>query len=241
MPTITEIAPDVFRIATMIPEANLQFAQFLVRDEEPLLFHTGMKALFPVVREAVGTLIDPSKVRWIGFSHFEADECGSLPEWQLVAPEATAVCSLVGKLVSVDDFSGRQAHGMNDGDVLTTGKYRFRFVKTPHVPHCWEAGLLLEETNATLFSSDLLHQNGESPAVTEDLDVIGACRATLEQMEASPLADYLPYTAKTDGILRSLAALEPKIVATMHGAVFSGNGARAINAYADVLRELNAR
>lgn len=239
MPTITEIAPDVFRIATLIPEFDLQFAQFLVRDEEPLLYHTGMKGLFPLVREAVGELIDPSTLRWIAFSHFEADECGALPEWQQVAPEATAVCSLVGKLVSVDDFSGKEAKGMNDGDVLETGKYRFKFLKTPHVPHCWEAGLLFEETNGTLFSSDILHQNGDSPAITEDHDVIGSCKETLEQMNAGPLADYLPYTAKTDAILRSLAALEPKTVATMHGAVFSGDGAMAINAYADMLREFN--
>lgn len=240
MTKIDEIAPDVFRISTFFPDFDLQFAQFLVRDDEPLLFHTGMKGLFPVVHEAVGELIDPATLRWIGFSHFEADECGSLPEWQQIAPEATAVCSLVGKMVSVDDFTGREARGMNDGDVLETGKYRFRFVKTPHVPHCWEAGLLFEETNGTLFSSDLLHQNGASAALTDDLAVIGTCRETLEQMQASPLADYLPYTAKTDGILRGLAALEPKTVATMHGAVYSGDGAAAINAYADMLRDFNA-
>jgi len=240
MPTITEIAPDVFRISTLIPEFDLQFAQFLVRDEEPLLYHTGMKGLFPLVREAVGELIDPSTLRWIGFSHFEADECGALPEWQQVAPNATAVCSLVGKMVSVDDYTGKEAAGMNDGDVLETGKYRFRFIKTPHVPHCWEAGQLFEEVNGTLFSSDILHQNGDSPAMTEDLDVIGTCKETLEQMNAGPLADYLPYTAKTDGILRSLAALNPNTVATMHGAVFSGNGAQAINDYADMLREFNS-
>lgn len=240
MSNIDEIAPDVFRISTFFPDFDLQFAQFLVRDDEPLLFHTGMKGLFPLVHEAVSELIDPSGLRWIGFSHFEADECGSLPEWQQVAPNATAVCSLVGKMVSVDDFTGKEARGMNDGEVLETGKYRFRFIKTPHVPHCWEAGLLFEETNSTLFSSDLLHQNGDSVALTDDVGVIDTCRETLAQMQAGPLADYLPYTAKTDGILRSLAALEPKTVATMHGAVFSGDGSAAINAYADMLRDFNA-
>lgn len=240
MSNIDEIAPDVFRISTFFPDFDLQFAQFLVRDDEPLLFHTGMKGLFPLVHEAVSELIDPSGLRWIGFSHFEADECGSLPEWQQVAPNATAVCSLVGKMVSVDDFTGKEARGMNDGEVLETGKYRFRFIKTPHVPHCWEAGLLFEETNGTLFSSDLLHQNGDSVALTDDVGVIDTCRETLAQMQAGPLADYLPYTAKTDGILRSLAALEPKTVATMHGAVFSGDGSAAINAYADMLRDFNA-
>ncbi len=240
MSTITEIAPDVFRISNFFPDFNIQFCQFLVRDEEPLLFHTGMKGLFPVVKEAVSELIDPSTLRWIGFSHFEADECGSLPEWQQVAPNATAVCSLVGKMVSVDDFTGREARGMNNGDILETGKYRFKYLNTPHVPHCWEAGLMFEEVNGTLFSSDILHQNGDTVAVTEDLDVVGSCKETLAQMQASPLADYLPYTAKTDGILRSLAALNPKTVATMHGAAFNGDGAKVINGYADMLREFNA-
>ena len=135
MTTITEIAPEIFRINTFISDFNLGFTQFLVRDEEPLLFHTGMKGLFPIVREAVGTLIDPSRLRWVGFSHFEADECGSLNEWQTVASDATAVCSLVGKMVSVDDFAPKNlAKGMMDGETFETGQKRYRFVSTPHAP-----------------------------------------------------------------------------------------------------------
>src|SRR6476620_8895145 len=126
MTTITEIAPDIFRINTFIPEADLGFSQFLVRDDEPLLFHTGMRSLFPIVRESVATLIDPAKLRWVGFSHFEADECGSLNEWQSVAPDATAVCSLVGKMVSVDDFAPKNpAKGMMDGETFETGQKRY--------------------------------------------------------------------------------------------------------------------
>src|SRR5215468_7651760 len=121
MTNITEVAPDIFRINTFIPEANLGFTQFLVRDEEPLLFHTGMRRLFPMVSEAVGNLIDPSKLRWIGFSHFEADECGSLNDWLHLAPEATPVCSFVGKVVSVDDFIGSdRTRGMADGETFET-------------------------------------------------------------------------------------------------------------------------
>ena len=158
MTNIAEIAPDVFRISTFVTAFNLQFNQFLVRDEEPLLFHTGLKSLFPAVREAVATLIDPSRIRWIGFSHLEADECGSLREWQTVAPHAEAVCSLVGKLVSIDDCMAiRPAKGMLDGEVLITGKFRFLFLGTPHVPHCWEAGMLFEEAQRILFCSDLFH------------------------------------------------------------------------------------
>jgi flavorubredoxin len=126
MTMITEIAPDVFRISTFVPDFNLQFNQFVVRDDEPLLFHTGLRALFPVIREAVSTLLDPARIRWIGFSHLEADECGTLPDWQTLAPNSTAVCSLVGKLVSIDDcMAVRPAKGMTDGDMLVTGEYRF--------------------------------------------------------------------------------------------------------------------
>ena len=153
MTQINEIAPDIFRISTFVPEGNLQFCQFLVRDEEPLLFHTGMNALFPAVREAVEKIIPIESLKWIGFSHFEADECGSLPQWQQLAPESTAICSIVGKLVSIDDFALRPARPMNTGETFSTGKYTFRFLQTPHVPHCWEASLLFEETNKTLFCS----------------------------------------------------------------------------------------
>ncbi|WHZ13619.1 MAG: Anaerobic nitric oxide reductase flavorubredoxin [Nitrospira sp.] len=134
MAQMTEVAPDLFRITTFLEPFNLQFSQFLVRDAEPLLFHTGPRALFPAVKEAVASLIDVRTLRWIGFSHFEADECGSLPEWQQLAPQAEAVCSLAGKFVSVDDcLTVRPAKGMADGEVLQTGTYRFRFLAMPHV------------------------------------------------------------------------------------------------------------
>ena len=167
MAQITEVAPDLFRITSFIEPINLQFSQFLLRDEEPLLFHTGLRALFPDVKNAVASLIDTRRLRWIGFSHFEADECGSLPEWQALAPQADAVCSMVGKLVSVDDcLAARPARGLTDGEVFSTGRYRFRFMATPHVPHCWEAGLLFEETQRTLFCSDLFHQDGDVEPTT---------------------------------------------------------------------------
>ena len=238
MTNVTEIAPDIFCISTFAADFDLGFSQFLVRGDEPLLFHTGMKGLFPAVKEAVATLIDPASLRLIGFSHFEADECGSLNEWQQVAPEATAVCSMVAKMVSVDDFApDRPAKGMVDGEILETGSHRFRFLHTPHVPHCWEAGFLYEETNGVLFCTDLLHQNGDVEPLTTN-DVIGRARQTLIDYEAGPLAGYLPYTKKTDGELKRLAALKPKVVATMHGSVFEGDGERAINDYSVMLREI---
>lgn len=238
MTNITEIAPDTFRISTYFSDFGLGFSQFLVRDEEPLLFHTGPRAMFPIVREAVKSLIDPSTVRWIGFSHFEADECGSLNEWQEVAPLATGVCSVVGKMVSVDDFAPKNpAKGMIEGEEFSTGSHTFRFLQTPHVPHCWEAGMLIDTTSGVLFSSDVLHQNGDVEPLTFN-DVTDRARQTLLEMESGPLAGYLPYTAKTDTTLRRIAAQKPQTIATMHGSVFSGDGEKAILEYAGVLKEV---
>ena len=238
MTTITEIAPDTFRINTFIHEANLGFSQFLVRDEEPLLFHTGMRGLFPVVHEAVAKLIDPATLRWAAFSHFEADECGSLNEWQQAAPNAAGVCSMVGKLVSVDDFAPKNpAKGMNDGEEFSTGNHTFRFLATPHVPHNWEAGLLFDTSTGVLFSSDILHQNGDVAALTSD-SVTGQVRQAMLDMQASPLADYLPYTPKTDATLKRVASLKPSTVASMHGSIYTGDGEQAILEYAEVLEEV---
>lgn len=234
---VTEIAADCYQISTFFPEIDLQFNQFLIKDEEPLLFHTGMRALFPAVRAAVATIMDPARLRWIGFSHFEADECGSLNEWLQIAPDAQAVCSMVGAMVSVNDFALRPAKGMIDGEVLNTGQHRFRFVQTPHVPHCWEAGLLFEETKGTLLCSDLFHQAGNVEPSTES-DVIDRARKTLIDYQASPMANYMPYTKHTDGILQSLAALNPRTIVPMHGSAYIGDGARAIRDLAVVMREV---
>jgi flavorubredoxin len=240
MALVTEVAPDVYRISTYVPEINLQFNQFLIRDAEPLLFHTGMRRLFPGVRDAVATLMDPTRIRWIGFSHFEADECGALREWQDMVPDATAICSLVAKLVSVDDVvAARPARGLQDGEVIATGQYRFRFIQTPHVPHCWEAGLLFEEVHRTLLCSDLFHQNGDvAPQTTSD--VVGPFKGMLREYQRGPFAHYLPYTTQTESILRRLAALQPKVLATMHGSTFVGDGERALHDLARAMQEVLA-
>lgn len=238
MTHIDEVARDVFRICTYIKDFNLQFSQFLIRDEEPLLLHTGMNQIFPEVREAVGTLIDPGALRWISFSHFESDECGSLARWQEWAPESTAVCSLVGKLVSVDDVVAlRPARPLADDEVLVTGSRRFRFIQTPHVPHGWDAGVLFEESERILFCSDLFHQTGEVEAVTES-DIVGRAREVHRSYIGTPFADYLPYTAKTAGVLARLADLNPGTLATMHGSVFRGDGATALRELDGTLREI---
>ncbi|MBH0198100.1 MAG: MBL fold metallo-hydrolase [Nitrospira sp.] len=240
MPTVSEIAPDLFRISIYVPDFDLQFNQFLVHDEEPLLFHTGPRAMFAQVRDAVAKVLDPATVRWIGFSHFESDECGSLPEWQQLAPQSTAVCSVVGKVVSVDDCMAlRPALGMTDGQVLKTGNYRFRFLSTPHVPHCWEAGLLFEETQRTLLCSDLFHQNGDVEATTRS-DVVGRSRQVLVEYQQGPLANYLPYSTLTGPTLKRLAELQPKTLATMHGSAYVGDGARALRDLAVMFKEVLA-
>lgn len=238
MARIAEIAPDLFQISTFLPEINLLFNQFLVRDEQPLLFHTGMKNLFPGVRDAVATLLPLNTIRWIGFSHFEADECGALTEWQTVAPSATAVCSMVAKLVSVDDVVAlRPAQGLADGEQFSTGKYRFRFLQTPHVPHCWEAGHLFEETQGTLLCSDLFHQSGDLEPSTS-ADVVGRFRHTLIAYQRGPFANYMPYTHYTESTLQRLAALKPRAAATMHGSTFRGDCEQALGQIAEAMREV---
>jgi flavorubredoxin len=140
MTTIDEIAPDLYRISLYVPAFDLQFNHFLVRDDEPLLFHTGMRAMFPAVREALATVIDPASIRWISWSHFEVDECGALNEWLQVAPHATPVCGELGGMINIGDFSNRPPRGLKPDEVIETGRHRFRFVPTPHLPHGWDAG-----------------------------------------------------------------------------------------------------
>lgn len=237
MYSINEIAPDLFRISVFVPEFSLQFNHFLIRDEEPMLYHAGLKQMFPILHEAVKTLIDPSKLRWIGFSHFEVDECGALNEWLQVAPQAQAVCSEVGALVNMSDFAIRPALAMKDGDVLQTGKHQYRFIRTPHLPHGWDAGVLFEETNKTLLCSDLFHQNGDLVALT-DKDILGAHREALLFYESGPLMDYTPYSHKTRAMLHELAGLHPTTLATMHGSSFNGDCVKALMDLDGVMQEV---
>lgn len=236
MVRIDEIAPDHFRLSLFVPELDMQFNHFLVRDEEPLLFHTGTRAMFPALQAAVGKLIDPGKLRYIAWSHFESDECGALNNWLQIAPQAEPVCTLIGKLVNVDDFAIRPARGMSPSDVLTTGQYRYRFYPSPHIPHGWDAGVLFEETGRTLFCSDLFHHFGDVPAVTSQ-DLIGPTQQALDLLQQGPLAGYMPYTRQTPGVLHALADLQPRMLAVMHGSSFHGAGDRLLRDLSEVLRE----
>lgn len=232
-----EIAPDVFRISSYVPDFDLEFNHFLVRDDAPLLYHAGMRQMFPEIREAVATLIDPADLRWIGYSHFEVDECGALNDWLAIAPHAQAVAGQIGAIVNLADFSSRPARGLDKGEVFETGKYRFRYHPTPHLPHGWDAGVLFEETHKTLFVSDLFHHNGKREPLTSD-DVVERSRTAAKQMQSSPLMDYVPYTPKTDRLLSELAGFAPNTMAIMHGSSFTGNGADALRRLGRVYAEI---
>ena len=228
MAKTTEIAPDIYRISIYVEPADLQFNHFLVKDEEPLLFHTGLRGMHAEIREAVSKIIPVSDLRHISFSHFESDECGSLNEWLAAAPKADVICSQVGAMVSVNDFIGREARSLPDGGTFSTGKYNFRYIQTPHLPHGWDAGVVFEETQKTLLCSDLFHQTGDVEPLTSE-DVVDRSHRAMKAYQAGILADYVPYTVITEGNLKKLAALKPKTLAIMHGSSFTGDCARALD------------
>jgi flavorubredoxin len=198
--------------------------------------HTGFRRAFPVTLAAVATVMDPARLRWIGFSHFEPDECGALNDWLAVAPAAQALSGVVGCAVMLNDFADRPPRALAHGEVLAIGTHRLRFLATPHLPHGWDAGFFFEETTRTLFCSDLVFQPGDPEPLTR-ADPIPGVRASILAGQAGPLAHDIPYTPHTDAALRSLAALAPETLAIMHGASYQGNGAKVLRDLADVLRE----
>src|SRR5262245_21474854 len=237
MPHITEVAPGVHRISVMYPEINLQFNHFLVLDDEPLLYHTGMRRMFPEVLEGVKRIMDPARLRWIGFGHFEVDECGSLNDWLKVAPRAQAVSGVVGSIVNLTDFADRAPRALNDGETFSTGKFSFRYKSTPHLPHGWDAGVLFEETQRVLFCGDLVPHNGEVEPLTES-DVVERMRKSLVDFQAGPLMDYMTYTPNTRPLLEGLAALKPRTLAIMHGSSFTGDCSKALIGLDGVMKEI---
>ena len=233
---VDEIAPDVFRISTFHPGFGIQFNQFLVRDEQPFLMHTGMRRMFEATLGGVRQLIDPERLRWVGFSHFEPDECGALNDWLAVAPMAQALSGVVGCGVMLNDFADRPPRALAHGEVLPIGTHRLRYLATPHLPHGWDAGFFFDETTRTLFCSDLVFQPDDPEPLTR-ADPIPGVRAAILAGQAGPLAHDIPYTHHTDAALRSLAALAPKTLAIMHGSSYQGDAAKVLGDLADVLRE----
>lgn len=226
---VTEIASGVFRLSTFIPQVEpggLAFNQFLLLGAQPLLFHTGMRGLFPLVRDAVAKLMPPEKLRWITFGHYEADECGSMNEWLAIAPQAEVAHGMIACGVSLNDQADRAPRALRDGEVIDLGGKRVRYLDTPHVPHGWEAGLIYEETTGTLLCGDLFTQYGEVPATTES-DIVGPAIA------GEDIAGYSALNPAMGATLRTLADLKPRTIAVMHGPAFSGDGAAALMALAD--------
>jgi flavorubredoxin len=227
---IDEIAPDIYRLSTFVPEVaapdGFTFNQFLIAADEPLLFHTGMRGLFPSVSEAVARVVPLARLRWIAFGHVEGDECGAMNLFLAAAPEATVAHGEVGCMTSLGDMADRPPRPLADGEVIDLGRRRVRHIDTPHVPHAWEACVLFEESTATLFCGDLFTHVGDPPPLTEQ-DLVGPALAAEDLFLATAL------TPATGPTLRRLAELEPKALAVMHGASFHGDGAAALRALAD--------
>jgi flavorubredoxin len=227
---IDEIADGILRLSTFVPEvaapAGFTFNQFLVLGEEPLLFHTGYRRMFPLVREALARIIPPERLRWIAFGHYEADECGAMNEWLAVAPHTQVAHGQVGCMVSLNDTADRAPRVLADGEAIDIGGKRLRYLDTPHVPHGWDAGVMFEEATGTLLCGDLFTHAGDGrPALTE-ADVVGPAAAAEDMFGASSLTPGMGRT------IRRLAGLAPRTLAIMHGSSFADDGAAALEALA---------
>ncbi|MEV4439498.1 MBL fold metallo-hydrolase [Streptomyces sp. NPDC049577] len=231
---VTEIAPDVYRLSTYVEDADLLFNQYLVDAEEPLLFHCGLRALFPLVSEALNRVVPLERLRWITFGHVEADECGSLNSWVTAAPRARVAHGRMGCLVSVNDMSDRPPMPLEDGQVLDLGGKRVRRIETPHVPHGWDAGLMYEETTGTLLCGDLFTAVGNAPPLTER-EIVGPALAAEDVFGATCL------TADTAPVMHRLAGLEPTTLGLMHGPAYTGACGAALRDLASAYAERFAR
>ena len=230
---IHEVADGIYRINTSVVieggPGGFSFNQFLIVDDAPLLFHTGPRKMFPLVREAVTSVLPVERLRYIGLSHVEADECGSLNEWLAVAPQSSPLCGKVAALVSIDDMADRPARALTDGETLSLGKHTMRWFDTPHLPHAWECGFLMEEQTRTLLCGDLFTQGGAEHAAITESDILGPSEAFRHAM------DYYAHTQNTRAILEKLASAEPTTLACMHGSTWKGDGAKLLRALADEL------
>jgi flavorubredoxin len=226
---VDEIADGVYRLSTFTDEiaGGFTFNQFLIAGEDALLFHTGLRGIFPLVSAAVARLIPLERLRWVSFGHWEADESGALNQWLEAAPNAEVAVGTLGTFISGTDQAIRTPRPpLADGEVLDLGGKQVRWIDTPHVPHGWDAGLLFEERTSTLLCGDLLSHTGAVPALTEN-DVVGPASAAEDMFRATCL------TAATAPTIRRLAGLAPRTLGIMHGSAFRGDGAAALEALAD--------
>ena len=232
MTTIDEIATGIYRLSTFVPQigpTGFTFNQFLLDDDEPLLFHTGHRAMFPDVRTAIEQVMPVDRLRWITFGHVESDECGAMNEFLAVAPQAQIAHGAGGCQVSLDQMADRPPRPLADGETITLGRMRVRHLDTPHVPHAWEARVLFEETTQTLLCGDLFTHLGNGPALTEN-DILGPSEQAEDLFAYSSLSPTTPQT------IDRLAALAPRTLALMHGSSFTGDCSAALHALADAYR-----
>jgi flavorubredoxin len=227
---LDEIAEDIYRVSVHVPDigppAGFTFNQFLVDGDEPLLFHTGPKAMFPLVVEAVAKVRRPEELRWISFGHYESDECGAMNLWLEVAPHSQVAANEWACMLSLADQAARPPRVMSDGDVLDLGGRRLRLITTPHVPHNWESQMLYEETTGTMLCGDLFSHFGNGKALVET-DIIGPAIELEDAVHQSSLSAHCGAT------IRRLAELEPTTLALMHGGSFCGDGGAALRELAD--------
>jgi flavorubredoxin len=227
---ISEIAEGIYRLSTYMPDiappAGFVFNQFLVLGDEPLMFHTGLRKMFALNRDALSRIIPVERLRWIAYGHFEADECGAMNEWLAAAPQAQAAHGQTGCMVSLNDFADRTPRILADGEIVDLGGKRVRFIDTPHTPHGWDAGVLYEETTGTLMCGDLFTQLGDGPALTSG-DIVG------QAIAGEDLFNYSGLNPGMGATIRRLAALAPRTLALMHGPSFAGDGGAALTALAD--------
>jgi len=232
---VHEIAAAIFRINTpvVLPDGSgaFNFNQYLIADDEPLLFHTGPRRMFPLVSEAIGRILPVERLRYVAFSHFEADECGSLNDFLAAAPRAVPVCSRVAAMVSVDDVADRPARPLADGEILKLGRHELCWYDTPHLPHAWECGLMMETQTRTLLCGDLFTQGGKGEVALTEADILGPSEAFRRQM------DYYAHCPDTTAMLERLANDRPAVLACMHGSAWRGDGAALLRALARSLRD----
>jgi flavorubredoxin len=211
---VHEITDGIYRINTPVKlngGDGFSFNQYLIADDEPLLFHTGLRKMFPLVREAVKSILPIEKLRYIAFSHVEADECGSLNEWLDTAPNSIPLCGSVAAMVSISDLADRAPRALNDGEIFSLGTHSMCWLDAPHLPHAWECGFLMEEQTSTLLCGDLFTQGGTAlPPITE-ADILGPSEAFRHEM------DYFSHTKNAKALLEKLAATNPTTLACMHG------------------------
>jgi Uncharacterized flavoproteins len=223
---VTEIADGIHQLTTHVAEMNFSFNQYLVAGDEPLLFHTGPRQMFPLVSGAVAQVLPIVSLRWVSFGHVEADECGSMNEWLAAAPDAIVAQSGVGCMVSLTDLADRPPRPLADGEVLDIGGHRLRWIDTPHLPHGWESGIVYDETTRTLLCGDLFTQQGGYEATTDD-DIVGPAAAAEDVFGSYSLAP------SSGARLRGLGKLDVATLALMHGPAFTGDCRAALNALAD--------